>query len=107
MRYLPARYRNGYHRTPTRRQRRNRWLLWGTVLALAVVGNRCVASCQRGRPVAEPVGKVRVALGTAAAGWTSGITRTTRRQATPHPTSKERGEVGRTRERRRPRLLAE
>jgi hypothetical protein len=27
MRYRPARYRNGYHRTRTKAQRRNRWLL--------------------------------------------------------------------------------
>ena len=62
MRYLPARYRNGYHRTLTRQQRRNRWVLWVAVVVLAVGGNRWVASCQRHAPLlAQPAEGVRVA----------------------------------------------
>lgn len=63
MRHRPARSRNGLPRTPTHRQRRNRWLLWGTVLVLAIGGNRWVAGCQRVHPVAVPAGAVRVVLG--------------------------------------------
>lgn len=54
MRHNPARYRNGYHRTLTRQQRRNHWLLWAGLVVLTVTGNRCVASCQRVEPAAEP-----------------------------------------------------
>ena len=54
MRQTPARYRNGYHRTLTRRQRRNRWLLWVSLVLAAVGGNRWVAGCQRVKPLAEP-----------------------------------------------------
>ena len=60
MRRLPARYRNGYHRTLTHKQRRNRWLLWGVLAMATVGGNRWVAGCQRVKPVAEP-GTIRVA----------------------------------------------
>lgn len=54
MRQTPARYRNGYHRTLTRQQRRNRWLLWAVVALMAVGGNRWVAGCQQAKTVAKP-----------------------------------------------------
>ena len=54
MRRVPARYRNGYHRTLTRQQRRNRWWLWAVLALVTVGGNRWVAGCQRVQPVAEP-----------------------------------------------------
>ena len=54
MRQTPARYRNGYHRTLTRKQRRNRWLLWAVLVLIAVGGNRWVAGCQRAKPVDTP-----------------------------------------------------
>ena len=54
MRYRPARYRNGYHRTLTHKQRRNRWLLWGVLAMATVGGNRWVAGCQPVEPSAEP-----------------------------------------------------
>jgi hypothetical protein len=44
MRHRPARYRNGYHKTRTRLQRRNRWLLGITLVLVAVGVNRCTAS---------------------------------------------------------------
>lgn len=54
MRRTPARYRNGYHRTLTRRQRRNRWLLWVVLALITLGGNHWVAGCQRVKPGAEP-----------------------------------------------------
>ncbi|MBD2768475.1 hypothetical protein IC235_11300 [Hymenobacter sp. BT664] len=54
MRHLPARYRNGYHRTLTRQQRRNRWLLYGALVLLTITSNCYVARCQRVEPVTEP-----------------------------------------------------
>ena len=54
MRQVPARYRNGYHRILTRKQRRNRWLLWGVLTMATVGGNRWVAGCQPVEPRAEP-----------------------------------------------------
>lgn len=54
MRQTPAHYRNGYHRTLTRKQRRNRWLLWAVLALLTLGGNRLVAGCQRVKPVDEP-----------------------------------------------------
>lgn len=40
------RYRNGYHRTLTRLQRRNRWLLGISLLVLVIGANRCTAYLQ-------------------------------------------------------------
>jgi hypothetical protein len=54
MRYLPARHRNGYHRTLTRQQRHNRWLLWMALVLLTVGGNRLVAGCQQVEPPTGP-----------------------------------------------------
>lgn len=54
MRRIPARYRNGYHRTLTRKQRLNRWLLWAVLALFTVGGNRWVAGCQQVKPVAQP-----------------------------------------------------
>ena len=55
MRYRPARYRNGYHRTLTRQQRRNRWLLYAGLALLTLAGNRCTAACSRVEPLTAPV----------------------------------------------------
>ena len=63
MRQTPARYRNGYHRTLTRQQRRNRWLLWAVLALVTVGGNRWVAGCQRVTPVAGPVPILVTAIG--------------------------------------------
>jgi hypothetical protein len=54
MRFRPARYRNGYHRILTRRQRRHRWLLYFGLALLALSGNRCAASCTRVKSVSRP-----------------------------------------------------
>ena len=55
----PARLRNYYRKTLSRQQRRNRWLLYAGLVLLAVVGNRCTASCTRAK-VVEPAGRLAV-----------------------------------------------
>jgi hypothetical protein len=60
MRYRPARYRNGYHRTRTKAQRRNRWLLYVGLALLTLVSYRCAVWWSRPRPipVPAPMGKL-------------------------------------------------
>jgi hypothetical protein len=55
MRHRPARHRNGYHKTRTRLQRPNRWLLGITLELLAVGINRCTASMRQPAPASAPV----------------------------------------------------
>ena len=62
MHRIPARYRNGYHRTLTRKQRRNRWLLWGVLALLTVGGNSWVAGCQQVKPSAKPAAMMVTAI---------------------------------------------
>jgi hypothetical protein len=41
MRYRPARYRNGYHLSPTTAQERNRWGLYLGLLLVLMMTSRC------------------------------------------------------------------
>jgi hypothetical protein len=41
MRYRPARYQNGYHRTLTTAQERNRWGLYLGLLLMLMMTSRC------------------------------------------------------------------